>query len=62
MPLCWPGDGACARATVSPSKGPLAGCRWFVLAVESGYLYYFKSPDQMSSPGVSPKVSRPRGE
>lgn len=30
--------------------------RWFVLAMESGFLYYFKSPEQMSTPGVSPKV------
>ena len=31
--------------------------RWFVLAMEAGYLYYFKSPDQMSASGVSPKVT-----
>ncbi|KAL4448267.1 hypothetical protein ABPG75_005486 [Micractinium tetrahymenae] len=31
--------------------------RWFVLAMESGFLYYFKSPEQMSTPGVSPKVT-----
>ena len=30
--------------------------RWFVLAMESGFLYYFKSPEQMSTPGLSPKV------
>lgn len=30
--------------------------RWFVLAMESGFLYYFKSPEQMSTPGISPKV------
>ena len=30
--------------------------RWFVLAMESGFLYYFKSPEQMSTPGVAPKV------
>ena len=23
--------------------------RWFVLAMESGFLYYFKSPEQMST-------------
>ncbi|EFN56232.1 hypothetical protein CHLNCDRAFT_57648 [Chlorella variabilis] len=31
--------------------------RWFVLAMESGFLYYFKSPEQMSTPGLSPKVT-----
>lgn len=31
--------------------------RWFVLAMESGFLYYFKSPEQMSTPGISPKVT-----
>lgn len=31
--------------------------RWFVLAMESGFLYYFKSPEQMSTAGVSPKVT-----
>ncbi|PRW45025.1 dynamin-related GTPase isoform A [Chlorella sorokiniana] len=30
--------------------------RWFVLAMESGFLYYFKSPQEMSTPGVNPKV------
>ena len=25
--------------------------------MESGFLYYFKSPSEMSSPGVSPKVT-----
>lgn len=30
--------------------------RRFVLAMESGFLYYFKSPEQMSTPGISPKV------
>eukprot|EP00887_Chlorella_sp_A99_P004268 scaffold15.g4268.t1 len=31
--------------------------RWFVLAMETGYLYYFKSPDQMGMPNVAPKVT-----
>ena len=30
--------------------------RRFVLAMESGFLYYFKSPQEMSTPGVNPKV------
>lgn len=31
--------------------------RWFVLAMESGFLYYFRSPQEMTSTGVSPKVA-----
>jgi hypothetical protein len=30
--------------------------RWFVLAMESGFLYYFKSPQEMQTEGVAPKV------
>lgn len=48
--------------TLPPLPLPSAlGPRWFVLAVESGYLYYFKSPSEMSSPGVSPKVRQAGG-
>jgi hypothetical protein len=31
--------------------------RWFVLAVDAGFLYYFKSPEEMSNPKASPSIS-----
>lgn len=45
-----------ARPPTCPAPAATPPPTRFVLAMESGFLYYFKSPEQMSTPGISPKV------